>query len=96
MRRKLELKEITENATVLMDMLEQIEIDQRNNVSENVTEDTLATLKCLYDSCMKLQPTIMILLNDTDDNDCLGNLCHITCEYYLLCRYLCDLHCFFH
>lgn len=77
MRRKLELKEITENATVLNDMLKQIEIDQRNNVSENVTEDTLATLKCLYDSCQKLQPTIMILLNDTEDNDCLGNLCHI-------------------
>lgn len=72
MRRKLELKEITENATVLMDMLEQIEIDQRNQVSDCVSEDTLATLKCLYDSCLKLQPTIMILLNDTDDNDCLG------------------------
>lgn len=72
MRRKLELREITENATVLMDMLDQIEIDQKNNVSEIVSEDTLATLKCLYDSCLKLQPTIMILLNDTDDNDCLG------------------------
>lgn len=73
MRRKIELKEITENATVLMDMLEQIEIDQRNDASENVSEDTLATLKCLYDSCQKLQPTITILLNDTD-TDCLGML----------------------
>lgn len=72
MRRKLELKEILENANLLMDMLEQIEIDQRNNASENVSEDTMATLKCLYDSCQKLQPTIMILLGDTDDTDCLG------------------------
>lgn len=73
MRRKIELKEITENATVLMDMLEQIEIDQRRDASANVSEDTLATLKCLYDSCQKLQPTLTILLNDTDDSDCLGS-----------------------
>lgn len=74
MRRKLELKEITENATVLMDMLDQIEIDLRKDASECVSEDTLATLKCLFDSCQKLMPTIMILLGDTEDNDCLGTI----------------------
>lgn len=72
MRRKLELKEITENATLLKDMLDQMEEDQRNESAEEVTEDVLATLKHLYASCQKLQPTILILLGDVEDNDCLG------------------------
>lgn len=72
MRRKLELKEITENATLLMDMLEQIENDERNGSTDGVTDDTLVTMKILYDSCQKLQPTILILLGDTDDNESLG------------------------
>lgn len=73
MRRKLELKEITENATLLKDMIDQMDEDQRNGSSEETTEDVLATLKHLYESCQKLQPTILILLGDVEDNDCLGN-----------------------
>lgn len=74
MRRKLELKEITENATLLKDMIDQMDEDQRNG-SSDATEDVLATLKHLYESCQKLQPTILILLGDVEDNDCLGNFC---------------------
>lgn len=88
MRRKLELKEINENATLLMDMLGQIEIEQRDNTAESVSEDTLGTLKFLYDSCMKLQPTIMILLNDTDDNDCLG-ICVFFSTLLILLKHNC-------
>lgn len=72
MRRKLELKEITENATLLQEMLDQL--DEEQGSTEEITEDTLATLKVLYESCQKLQPTILILLGDTDDNDCLGKM----------------------
>lgn len=72
MRRKLELKEITENATLLMDMLEQLENEQKNSSTENTNEDAVATMKHLYESCHKLQPTILILLGDIEDNDCLG------------------------
>lgn len=74
MRRKLELKEITENATVLQQMLDQLEEEEKNGSEGEISEDALATLKYLYDSCKKLQPTILILLGDTDDSDCLGNI----------------------
>lgn len=74
MRRKLELKEITENATVLKDMLDQIEEEDRSGSTEKISEDAIGTLKFLYASCQKLQPTILILIGDTDDNDCLGKL----------------------
>lgn len=74
MRRKLELKEITENANVLKQMLDQIECEQNNGSTEDIAEDVLATLNFLFESCQKLQPTILILIGDTgDDNDCLGN-----------------------
>lgn len=73
MRRKLELKEITENATVLKQMLDQLEEDQKQSTHE-ITEDALVTLEYLYESCKKLQPTILILIGDHDDNECLGNL----------------------
>lgn len=75
MRRKLELKEITENATLLNEMLNQLEgeAQMESNSTEEITEDTLATLKVLYESCQKLQPTILILIGDTDDNECLDD-----------------------
>lgn len=75
MRRKLELKEITENATLLNEMLDQLREESQtdNSSAEEITEDTLATLKVLYESCQKLQPTILILIGDTDDNDCLDD-----------------------
>lgn len=79
-RRKLELQEITDNATLLKEMLEQLEADQKQGLTEDVTEDTLATLKFLYDSCQKLQPTILILIGDTDDHESLGaNSFNFTC-----------------
>lgn len=74
MRRKLELKEITENATVLKQMLDQLEEDQNKDDAEEITEDALATLRFLYESCQKLQPTTLILIGDTEDNDCLGSV----------------------
>lgn len=74
MRRKLELKDITENASLLKDMLDQMEEDQKSGSSEETSEDVIATMKLLYDSCQKLQPTILILLGDIEDNDCLGML----------------------
>lgn len=83
MRRKLELKEITENATLLNEMLDQLAEDQKNGFSEEVIEDTLDTLKCLYESCQKLQPTILILTGDTDDNECLGIYFLVTVLFFL-------------
>lgn len=71
MRRKLELKEITENASLLKEMLDQVEEDQKIDSKAVLSEDALATLKFLYDSCQKLQPTILILLGDVEENDCL-------------------------
>ncbi|XP_031625455.1 ADP-ribosylation factor-binding protein GGA3 [Contarinia nasturtii] len=74
MRRKLELKEITENATVLKQMLDQLEDDQtKKSSTDEITEDLLATLTYLYESCKKLQPTILILIGDTEDNECLDD-----------------------
>lgn len=74
MRRKLELKDITENASLLKDMLDQMEEDKQSESTEETSEDVLATMKLLYESCQKLQPTILILLGDMEDNDCLGIL----------------------
>lgn len=71
MRRKLELKEITDNATLLKEMLDQLEEDQKND-SDELSEDSLDTMKYLYESCQKLQPNILILTGDTDNNECLG------------------------
>lgn len=74
MRRKLELKEITENASVLQQMLDQLDEDEKSGSEGDISEDALATLKYLHDSCKRLQPTILILLGDTDDSDILGKL----------------------
>lgn len=72
MRRKLELKEIMENASLLKEMLEEIEQSTKNGSQSETHEDTLATLKCLYDSCQRFLPTISIILGDIDENECLG------------------------
>lgn len=74
MRRKLELNEITENASLLMDMLDEVEAARKNGVEEDATEDVLLTMKYLYESCKKLQPTISILLGDTEESECLRKI----------------------
>lgn len=71
MRRKLELKETTENASLLKEMLDEVELAQRNGTKADTTEDALVTMKHLYESCKKLQPTILILLGDTEESECL-------------------------
>lgn len=65
-RRKLELKEINENAGLLIEMLEQL------NQDGDVSEDVLATIKDLYESVKRLQPTIAIIANELNENDLLG------------------------
>lgn len=74
MRRKLELNEITENASLLMDMLDRLEAARKNGGEEDTSEDVLATMKCLFESCKKLQPTISILLGDTEESECLRKI----------------------
>lgn len=68
-RRKLELREIIEKATLLKEMLEELE---KNSSSEEVTEDILATLQYLYESCDRLRPTIMIITGDVNETECIG------------------------
>lgn len=76
MRRKLELKEIMENASLLREMLAELEQSTINGLHNETHEDTLATLKCLYDSCQRFQPTISIILGDIEENECLGMPIH--------------------
>lgn len=64
-RRKLELKEIMSNASLLDDMLNAF--DQGGQPSE----DELTTMKFLFEACRKLQSTISIILGDVNDLDCL-------------------------
>lgn len=65
-RRKLELREIIENATLLSEML-----DQWNEAEAN--EDTLATIKDLHTACENLQRTLSILAGEPDDHEFQGN-----------------------
>lgn len=76
MRRKLELKEIMENASLLKEMLAELEQSTKNGLQNETHDDTLATLKCLYDSCQRFQPTISIILGDVEENECLGMTIH--------------------
>lgn len=69
MRRKLELKEINENANLLKEMLDQLNQDGTN---VDVSEDVLATVKDLYESVKRLQPTIAIIANELNENELLG------------------------
>lgn len=66
MRRKLELKEIMENANLLKDMLD---ASEQNTAP---SEDELTTMRSLYDTCKQLQPTILIILGDVEENYCLA------------------------
>lgn len=70
MRRKLELKEIMNNASLLKDMLDECE---QNGAGSQPTEDELTTMKFLYDACKRLQPTILIILNDVAETECLND-----------------------
>lgn len=68
-RRKLQLKEVYENAYLLNEMLDQT---GSANGAEVLTEDVLVTLNDLYEACRKLQPTILILVGDLNETDLLG------------------------
>lgn len=70
-RRKLQLKEVYENAHLLNEML-----DQTGSASgaEVLTDDVLVTLNDLYEACKKLQPTILILVGDLNETELLGEL----------------------
>lgn len=70
MRRKLELNEILNNASLLKDMLDACE---QNGASSQPTEDEVTTMKFLYDACKKLHPTILIILSDVSETECLTN-----------------------
>lgn len=56
------------NAQLLKDMLEACE---QNDVRSQPTEDEITTMTFLYDECKKLQPTILTILNDLSETDCL-------------------------
>lgn len=70
-RRKLQLKEVYENAFLLNEMLDQT---GSAHGAEVLTEDVLVTLNDLYEACKKLQPTILILVGDLNETDLLGEL----------------------
>lgn len=82
-RRELELKEMFENGNLLNEMLDQIAEAKNNGINE-LTEDVLATLKDLYDSCKRVQPTILILLGDLNVNELLGKLQFVFFFLFLL------------
>lgn len=64
-RRKLELKEIMSNASLLDEMLNVFDQGGLPN------EDEFTTMKFLFEACQKLQSTISIILGDVNDMDCL-------------------------
>lgn len=75
MRRKLELKEINENADLLKEMLLQLDADRTSSGGTEVSEDVLATIRDLHGSIRRLQPTIAIIANEmNEENDLLGEL----------------------
>lgn len=69
MRRKLELKEISNNATLLKEMLD---ASEQNGTNTAPTEDEITTMKSLHDACKQLQPTILIILGDAEESECLA------------------------
>lgn len=64
-RRKIELREIVDNATVLAEML-----DEWNESNGN--EDALTTIKDLHTTCENLQRTLSILAGEPDDTELQG------------------------
>lgn len=73
-RRRLQLKEVYENAYLLNEMLDQT---GSANGAQVLTEDVLVTLNDLYEACKKLQPTILILVGDVNETDLLGELARV-------------------
>lgn len=73
MRRKLELKEAYENASLLKEMLDQL-AQAKESGADDVNEDVLATIKDLYESCKKLESTMFILTGDLKDSELLGSI----------------------
>lgn len=67
-RRKLQVKEIIESAGLLNEMLDQNIADGKNLF----TDDELTTLNDLHSVCIKMQPTITILVADLNDSNLLG------------------------
>lgn len=64
-RRKIELREIIENSTVLSEMLDQWDESDAN-------EDALTTIKELHTTCENLQRTLSILAGEPEDRELQG------------------------
>lgn len=75
-RRKIRLREIVDNATVLNEML-----DQWNESEAN--EDTLTTIKDLHTTCENLRRTLSILAGEPDDTELQGT--KINTFFLLIC-----------
>lgn len=69
-RRKLQIKEILESAGLLNEMLEQSSVGSDEG---DLNDDELTTLKDLYAVCIKMQPTISILVADLNESELLGS-----------------------
>ena len=61
-RRLMDLQSANENSLLLMEMLEELN-------SEEVTEDTMSTLREIYNNCVKLKPTVIRLAEETHESE---------------------------
>lgn len=69
-RRKLQIKEILESAGLLNEMLDQSSVGSEEG---DLSDDELTTLKDLYAVCVKMHPTISILVADLNESELLGS-----------------------
>lgn len=65
-RRLMEVQRAYESSTVLNEMLDQYSVD-------NLSEDTVTTLREIYENCQKLKPTISRLAEETQNSEKLLN-----------------------
>lgn len=61
-RRLLDLQSAYENSILLKEMLDELDPSE-------ASEDTLSTLREIYNNCVKLKPTVMRLAEETHDSD---------------------------
>lgn len=72
-RRLMDLKSAYENAVLLKEMLDEVD-------TAAVSEDTLSTLREIYNNCVKLKPTVMRLAEGTHDSETFTDQVHETTE----------------
>lgn len=73
-RRLMDLQSAYENAILLKEMLDELD-------AADVSEDTLSTLREIYNNCVKLKPTVMRLSEETQDSETFTDKIQETTEF---------------